>query len=97
MAMTDDINSSFLGTIVAVAAIFLLVCVIAVDAWYKNVEQDVIAEKWDQNPNSWLIDMRTEQRANLNIAHQIAPRHYHVPVDVAMKILAERNGKAQGR
>jgi len=97
MATRDEINAPFLATIVAVAAIFLLVCVIAVDAWYKSVEQDVIAEKWDQNPNTWLNDMRTEQRANLNINHQIAPRHYHVPVDVAMKLLADRNGKAQGR
>jgi hypothetical protein len=81
MATRDEINAPFLATIVAVAAIFLLVCVIAVDAWYKSVEQDVIAEKWDQNPNTWLIDMRAEQRANLNINHQIAPRHYHVPVE----------------
>lgn len=95
MATRDDINASFLATIVAVAAIFLLVCVIAVDAWYKNVEQDVIAQKFEDNPNTWLNDMRKEQRANLNIAHQIAPRHYHVPVDVAMKIFVERNGKAQ--
>ena len=97
MAAKYDINASFLGTIVAVSAIFLLVCVIAVDAWYKNVEQDVIAQKFDENPNTWLNNMRQEQRANLNIEHQIAPRHYHVPVDVAMKILVEREGKAQGR
>lgn len=97
MAMKNEVNASFLATTVAISAIFLLVCVIAVDAWYKSVEQQVIAEKFDENPNTWLINLRADQQANLNIDHSIAPRHYHVPITEAMRLLAENNGKAPGR
>lgn len=97
MADKSDINSSFLATIVIVAGIFLLVCVVAVDAWYKNVEQEVIDQKWKDNPNTWLDGLQAQERANLDIDRRIAPRHYHVPVDVAMKILAQRSEKEQSR
>ena len=97
MAMKNEVNAPMLATIVAVSAIFLLVCVIAVDAWYKSVEQEEIARKWDESPNTWLIELRKEQEANLEINRSIAPRHRHVPVTEAMRILAENNGKAPGR
>lgn len=88
-----DVNVPMVMTFVALTAISLLVTVVAVDAWYKSTESQIITEKWEQNPNTWLADLHAEQSANLNINHRINARHRHVPVSEAMRIMAENNGK----
>ena len=96
MESTDtkfDVNVPMVMTFVALTAISLLVTVVAVDAWYKNTESQIITEKWEQNPNTWLADLRAGQTANLDVNHRINRYHRHVPVSEAMRILAENNGK----
>ena len=96
METTDtkfDVNVPMVMTFVALTAISLLVTIVAVDAWYKNTESQIITEKWEENPNTWLHDLRAEQAANLNVNHRINRYHRHVPVSEAMRILAENNGK----
>jgi hypothetical protein len=88
-----DVNVPMVMTFVALTAISLLVTIVAVDAWYKSTEAQIITEKWENNPNTWLDNLRKEQRANLDINHRINVRHRHVPVSEAMRILAENNGK----
>jgi hypothetical protein len=96
METTDtkfDVNVPMVMTFVALTAISLLVTIVAVDAWYKNTESQIITEKWEQNPNTWLNDLRKDQRANLDVNHRINRYHRHVPVSEAMRILAENDGK----
>jgi hypothetical protein len=96
MESTDtkfDVNVPMVMTFVVLTAISLLVTVVAVDAWYKSTEAQIITEKWDSNPNAWLQNLRAEQIANLNVNHRINRYHRHVPVSEAMRILAQSNGK----
>lgn len=97
MAMKNEIDAPTFLTSVIVSALLLLVTVIAVDAWYKTQEQEEVVAKWEQSPNRWLQNLRAEQQGNLEIAHRINNRHYHVPVSEAMRILAESNGKIPAR
>jgi hypothetical protein len=96
METTDtkfDVNVPMVMTFVALTAISLLVTVVAVDAWYKNTEAQIITQKWEENPNTWLYDLRAQQTENLNRNHPINRYHRHVPVSEAMRVLAENNGK----
>ena len=91
-----DVNVPFIAVISAVSIIGLVVTAILVDAWYKSTEAEIVATKWEENPNLWLQKLQTEQKANLEINHRIAGvrGRRHVPVSEAMRILAESNGKA---
>ena len=89
-----DVNIPVVMSIVAITAIALLVTVVAVDAWYKSTEAQVIQEKWDENPNTWLSDLRKQEHDNLEINHHMNRYHWHIPVTEAMRIVAENHGKA---
>ena len=88
-----DVNVPMVLLFSALTGIGLLLTVVAVDAWYKSTEAQIITEKWDKSPNMWLADLRTEQTANLEANRRINRFHRHVPVTEAMRILAENNGK----
>ena len=90
-----DVNVPMVVLFSALTGIGLLLTVVSVDAWYKSTEAQVITEKWEKSPNTWLIDLRTEQKANLEANHRIKGIrfHWHAPVTEAMRILAENNGK----
>ena len=94
MAMKNEVNISLLVTVGLVGALLLLVSAVAVDGWYKSVEADVVTTKWDDSPNTWLNNLRTQQRANLTDGHRIGrSRHYRLSIDDAMKVMADHNGK----
>lgn len=92
-AMKNDINGPLLLTIGAISALLLIVSAVAVDGWYKSVEAEVINEKWQQNPNTWLHDLRNQQMANINDEHEINRSHYRLSIDDAMKVVVDRKGK----
>ncbi len=88
-----DVNVPMVVLFAALTGIGLLLTVVAVDAWYKSTEAQIITEKWDNSPNTWREELKNEQVANLNINRRINQAHRHVPVTEAMRILAENNGK----
>jgi hypothetical protein len=89
-----DVNVPLILAISAVSIIGLVVTTILVDAWYKSTETEIVAQKWEESPNIWLNQLRSDQKANLEINHRIPnSRRRHVPVTEAMRILAENNGK----
>jgi hypothetical protein len=92
-AMKNDVNGPLMLTIGAISALLLVVATVAVDGWYKSVEAEEIASKWQQNPNAWLENLHNQEKANINDEHQINPRHYRLSIDDAMKVVAERKGK----
>jgi hypothetical protein len=88
-----DVNVPMVLLFAALTGIGLLLTVVAVDAWYKSTESEIVAEKWDNNPNTWGQDLKADQLANINANRRINRFHRHVPVTEAMRILAENNGK----
>jgi hypothetical protein len=88
-----DVNVPMVVLFAVLTGIGLLLTVVAVDAWYKSTEAEIITEKWDQNPNSWRDDLKKDQLANLQINRRLTATRRHVPVTEAMRILAENNGK----
>lgn len=92
-AMKNDVNGPLMLTIGAISALLLVVSAVAVDGWYKSVEQEVIADKWKENPNAWLDNLRNQEKANITDEHQINRTHYRLSIDDAMKVVAERKGK----
>lgn len=92
-AMKNDVNGPLMLTIGTISALLLIVAAVAVDGWYKSVEADVIAQKWQQNPNTWLIDLRKQQLDNIHDEHQINRSHYRLSIDDAMKVVIDRKGK----
>ncbi|HEY8748635.1 MAG TPA: hypothetical protein VIM11_11720 [Tepidisphaeraceae bacterium] len=88
-----DVNVPMVVLFAALTGIGLLLTVVAVDAWYKNTESEIIAEKWDKNPDTWRTGLKSEQLANVNGNRRIDRYHRHVPVTEAMRILAQNNGK----
>jgi hypothetical protein len=92
-AMKNDVNGPLMLTIGAISALLLVVATVAVDGWYKSVEADEIASKWQQNPKTPFSDLRPQQLANINDEHQINRSHYRLSIDDAMKVVAQRKGK----
>jgi hypothetical protein len=92
-AMKNDVNGPLMLTIGAISALLLIVSAVAVDGWYKSIEAEVIAEKWQQNPNTWLQDLRNQQLANINDEHEVNRSHYRLSIDDAMKVVVDRKGK----
>jgi len=88
-----DVNVPMVVLFAALTGIGLLLTVVTVDAWYKSTESEIIAEKWDANPNAWRDDLKKEQLANLQRNKHMTPTHWRVPVAEGMRILAENNGK----
>ena len=93
--MKNDVNALMLVTIIVVSAIFLLVTVIGVDGWYKMEEKEEVAAKWDESPNTWLLNLRAEEAANLRAGRRINARHYHVPITEAMRIFVKQHSAPQ--
>jgi hypothetical protein len=93
-----DVNVPMVMLFAALTGIALLLTVVAVDAWYKATESEIITEKWDSAAGTWPKNvLKADQLANLNINQRINRTHRHVPVTEAMRILVEENGKAAAK
>jgi hypothetical protein len=92
-AMKNDVNGPLMLTIGAISALLLIVATVAVDGWYKSVEAEVVADKWAENPNTWLDTLHKNELANINDEHQINRTHYRLSIEDAMKVVVERKGK----
>ena len=92
-AMKNDVNGPLMLTIGAISALLLVVATVAVDGWYKSVEAEVVADKWQETPNTWLKNIRDPEIANINDEHRINQAHYRLSIDDAMKVVVERKGK----
>jgi hypothetical protein len=94
-AMKNEVNGPLMLVVGAISIILIVTAAVAVDGWYKSVEEDEVTAKWDQSPNTWLADLRAKQVENLEYSHKIPhrPPLYHVTVSDAMKIVANNNGK----
>ena len=91
--MKNEVNAPLTLTIGVIGIILLLTATVAVDGWYKSVEAEEVAEKWDQSPNTWLHDMRAKQMEGLHDEHKFQRNHYHVSISDAMRIVAKNGGK----
>ncbi len=83
-------------TIGAVSGFLLLVLAIGTEAWFLREVQYEVAVKWDNVPVQPLTDQRFEQQARLNTYRWTNKEKNRVaiPIEHAMKILADQRGKA---
>jgi hypothetical protein len=95
MAMNQEANTPMVLTIGAVSCLLILVIMFGVEAWFRNEERNEVVEQWDDNPNTWLEDMRTPQKDRLVAPPSKDPKTntMHIPIDEAIKLFIESKGE----
>lgn len=93
MAMKYEANTAIVLTIGAISGILLLVIMFGTEAWFRYEERAELNNQWDQNPNSWLQDIRAKQAANINHAFTDDDGHRHVTIDQAMQAVLSTGAK----
>ena len=96
MSIKQDVNAPLIVTTGAVSGLLLLVVVFGLQAWFVREERAEIAEKWERSPNQQLIDLRADQHARIERDGTVKEGGADVrmmPIDRAMTIIAQRNGK----
>jgi hypothetical protein len=88
MAIKQEVNAPLIVTVGIISTLLLVVIIIGLQAWFTYEERLEIQSKWTQSKNVQLERILEEQRARLV---QTGPTT--IPVEQAMKILVQRNGK----
>jgi hypothetical protein len=91
----DDTNSPLIITIGAMSGFLVIVAVIGLQAWFMREEQEELNEKYAGSVNYQLTALRHDQQANISSYRWIDREKQiaAVPVDEAMKLLIQNNGK----
>lgn len=95
MAQTDDSNAQVILTIGAVSGFTVIVLAIGLQAWFLSEEQAELQVKQEQSVNMELVEARVAQEAKINTYRWIDQqrRVAAIPIDQAMKLLIENQGK----
>jgi hypothetical protein len=93
----QEVNSPLIVVTGIISVLLLVVSAVGVEAWFRYEEQAEVQAKWQTNQNTWLADIRKEERANLdNGYHWNAKRTAAtVPIEQAMRIVAQNQGKTR--
>lgn len=95
MAQKDNSNAQVILTIGAVSGFTVIVLVIGLQAWFLSEEQTELQVKQGQSVNMELVETRVTQEANINTYRWIdqSKRVAAIPIEQAMKLLIENQGK----
>src|SRR5690348_7069774 len=93
----QEVNSPLIVVTGIISVLLLVVAAVGVEAWFRYEKQAEVEEKWAANPNTWLADIRNEERANLDSGyHWNAKRTAAtVPIEQAMRLIAQGQGKTR--
>lgn len=93
----QEVNSPLIVVTGIISVLLLVVSAVGVEAWFRYEEQAEVQAKWATNQNTWLADIHKEELANLdNGYHWNAKRTAAtVPIEEAMKLVAENQGKTR--
>src|ERR1700753_90557 len=95
MAMNQEANTPVVLTIGGVSRVLILGLMCGTEAWFRSEQRQESDRLWDENPNTWLLDLRGGQLEHVSAAAMEDPKTHarHVPIDVAMKEIVKRNGQ----
>jgi LytS/YehU family sensor histidine kinase len=95
VAFKQQINIPLIVTIGIVSGIVLLVLIVGTQAWYEDEVDTEAAAKALEFPNKALIDMKSQQKANIETARWVDRKNnvVAIPVEDAMKIMVATQGK----
>lgn len=95
MAWKEDVNSPLILTIGAISGFLVIVVAIGIQAWYLSEEQTEIELKSAAAVNYQLVDLNTRQQTNINTYRWIdqSRQTAAIPIDQAMNLLIQNNGK----
>jgi hypothetical protein len=88
MAIKQDVNAPLILTIGIVSGLLLLVVAFGVQAWFVREEREEITQKWEVSKNTWLDDIRSNERSKIE---QRGPTT--IPVAQAMQYVIKNGGK----
>jgi hypothetical protein len=95
MAIKQDVNAPLLVTIGVISALLLLIAVFGVQAWFFHEEESALSEKWDMAPNVALINMKADQKNQIESAgtNRNDTKARTIPIEVAMQKIVDLGGK----
>src|SRR5688572_27838844 len=97
MAQREQANVPLLLTIGAVSGFLVIVMAIGIQAWFLREVQRDVAQKWDTVPLQPISDIRRQQETNISTLRWVDKdkRRVAIPIDDAMRIVAQQNGQVQ--
>jgi hypothetical protein len=95
MAMKQEANTALVLTIGGVSCFLILVIMFGTEAWFRYEQRLETDTLWDENPNTWMLDLRGGQLATINAPAAEDPKTHarHVPIDVAMEAIVKSGGQ----
>src|SRR5436309_778501 len=97
MAQKEGINTPLVIVVAAVSCILLVVIVFAVQGWFQYEEQEELQTKWNDPAmaDTTAADRKAEQLKSISEKHWVDQNKgiATVPIDDAMRIVVENNGK----
>lgn len=93
----SDINVRMVIMWAAIVILFLVIALISVNDWFIKTKDDLYKEMVLEPQNQQLIDLRAHEDSVLTSygMSDSLPGVYHIPIDSAMKQIAEKT-KAEG-
>lgn len=95
----QEVNSPLIVTVGIISVLLLIVSAIGLEAWFRYEETSEMEQKWKDNPNTWLADIRQRETSELNGGYHWVNKDKKIvaiPIDDAMRIVAADNqGKTQ--
>jgi hypothetical protein len=92
---TEDVDAQLIITIGAISGFLTIVATIGLQAWYSSEELAELEQKSARAVNRPLVELVTKQKENISSYRWIdeQKRVAAIPVEQAMAILIESNGK----
>jgi hypothetical protein len=91
----QEVNSALIIVTGIISLLLLVVVAVGVEAWFRYEEQTEVADKWAATENTWLRDIRKSQLENLNPVTQSGKKPTSMPIDQAMTVVAQNQGKVR--
>ena len=97
MAQKEGINTPLVIVVAAVSCVLLVVIVFAVQGWFQYEEQEELQAKWDDPAmaDTTASDRKAEQLKSISEKRVVDPAKgiATVPIDEAMRMVVENNGR----
>jgi hypothetical protein len=87
----QEVNSPLIITVGIISVLLLVISAVGLEAWFRYEEEAEMDEKWRENPNVWLAEVRQQELTKLNGGYHWVDKSKNtvaIPLDDAMRIVA---------